>query len=79
MSFNNAIDPSNMLAYLPKLNDIEQLLITPIYISMQMHYIKGTQYRYKGYVITFLRDVLSVAIALLRLPRECDLILIRPR
>ena len=79
MSTTNNIDPGLVPPYLPELSDIEQLLIAPIYISMHVYYIKGAQYRYKGHVITFLRNVPLITEVLLRLLQEYDTILIRPR
>ena len=77
-SSDNHMDPGEVPPWLPVLTSIEQLLIAPIHISMHMAYIKGAQYRYKGHVMTFLRDVPDVVTRLLRLPRNCNTVLIRP-
>lgn len=37
----NHMDPGNMPSTLPTLTTIEQLLIAPIHISMQIIYVKG--------------------------------------
>jgi hypothetical protein len=77
-SFENHMDPGE-LPDLPTLTDIEQLMVAPIHISMHMAHIKGAQYRYKGHVMTFLRDVPDVVDRLPRLPRHCNTVLIQPK
>lgn len=74
----NHMDPGNMPSTLPTLTTIEQLLIAPIHISMQIIHVKGAQYRYKGHVMTFLRDVPDVVTRLPRLPKNCNTVLIKP-
>ena len=78
ISSDNHMDPGDM-PDLPELTDIEQMLIAPVHISIHMHHIKGAQYRYKGHVMTFLRDIPDVVTTLPRLPQHCNLILIRPQ
>ena len=41
MSAENYIDPREVPSYLLELTNIKQLLITPIYISISIHHIKG--------------------------------------
>lgn len=78
MSALNHMDPGDM-PDLPPLSDIEQMLISPVHISMHVVHVKGAQYRYKGHVMTFLRDVPDVVTTLPRLPRHCNYILIKPK
>lgn len=77
-SLQNHMDPGDVPSWLPELTAIEQLLIAPIHISMHIAHIKGAQYRYKGHVMTFLRDVPDVVTRLPRLPKHCNTVLIQP-
>jgi ATP-dependent DNA helicase PIF1 len=79
MSAANNMDPGPQLDNLPELTDMEQMMISPIHISMHMVHMKGAQYRYKGHVMTFLRDVPDVVTVLPRLPQHCNVVLIRPK
>jgi ATP-dependent DNA helicase PIF1 len=78
MSYENNMDPGPA-PDLPELIDIEQMMIALVHISMHIAHIKGAQYRYKGHVMTFLRDVPDVVTVLPRLPQHCNMILIRPK
>jgi hypothetical protein len=79
MSEENQMDPGSVPEELPHLTDIEQMLIAPIHISMYMAHVKGAQYRYKGHIITFSRDVPDVVQVLPRLPQHCQVVIIRPK
>jgi hypothetical protein len=79
MSIKNQMDPGPIPSHLPELTDIEQMLVAPVHISMQMAHVKGAQYRYKGHVMTFLRDVPDVVTILPRLPQHCQVVIIRPK
>lgn len=78
-SHDNRMDPGDIPSDLPALTSIEELLIAPIHISMHIAHIKGAQYRYKGHVMTFLRDVPDVVTRLPRLPKNCNVVLIKPQ
>lgn len=75
----NEMDPGDVPSTLPELTAIEQLLIAPIHVSMHIIHVKGAQYRYKGHIMTFLRDVPDVVLRLPRLPRNCNTVLIKPQ
>lgn len=79
MSLENCMDPGDVPSFLPSLTDIEEMLIAPVHISMYMIHVKGAQYRYKGHVMTFLRDLPDVVNVLPRLPSSCNVVLIRPK
>jgi ATP-dependent DNA helicase PIF1 len=79
MSADNNMDPGLIPDHLPELTDMEQMLISPVHISMHMAHIKGAQYRYKGHVMTFLRDIPDVVTVLPRLPQHCHVVMIRPK
>jgi hypothetical protein len=78
-SHANLMDPGDIPSSLPALTDIEQLMIAPIHVSMHVAHIKGAQYRYKGHVMTFLRDVPDIVTRLPRLPANCNIVLIKPQ
>lgn len=69
----------NSLPILLELSEIEQIMILPIYISIAIVYVKGAQQQYKGYVITFLRNVPNVVDKLLYLLRKCSIVIVKPQ
>lgn len=79
MTASNNMDPGDLPHHLPELSDMEQMLIAPVHISIVMAHIKGAQWRYKGHVMTFLRDVPDIVTRLPRLPRQCNVVLVRPK
>lgn len=68
-----------MPSYLPVLSDIEQLLIARVHTAVNVLTIKGQQYKYRGHVAHFLRDIAKVYNKLPMLPNELDVLILRPR
>lgn len=78
-SAENNLDFGDVPPYLPELTQVEEMLISRVHVQVQVFQYRGQQYRYRGYVIRFLRDIGNVYSQLPLLPRELDLILLRPR
>jgi ATP-dependent DNA helicase PIF1 len=76
-SLNNA-DPGGINPALPKLTMIEELLIARVHTFVEVYLKRGAQYRYKGHVINFMRNVGKVYNKLPLLVGQLDVILLRP-
>ena len=50
---SNRLNPGPVPGFLPILTAVEELLITYVYIYLQVIYIRGQQYCYTGYVCCF--------------------------
>jgi hypothetical protein len=76
----NNMDPGpGPPAHLPKLTSMEEIMIAPIQVFMQVWQIRGMQYTYSGHVCNFARDVGTMATKLPLLPEECDVVILRRR
>ncbi|KPM39851.1 hypothetical protein AK830_g6688 [Neonectria ditissima] len=78
-SADNALELGDVLAHLPTLTQVEEMLIARVYVHVQVFQYRGQQYKYRGHVINFLRDVGSVYTQLPLLPRDLDILILRPR
>lgn len=78
-SRENALDFGSVPDHLPELSQAEEMLITRVHVYVQVFQYWGQQYKYRGHVINFLRDVGSVYSQLPLLPRDLDIIILRPR
>ncbi|EAQ87454.1 hypothetical protein CHGG_04073 [Chaetomium globosum CBS 148.51] len=57
---------------------IEEQLIARVHVHVEVFLYRGQQYKYRGHVVNFLRDVGEAYNQLPRLPRELDVIVLRP-
>ena len=64
---------------LPKLTDIEEILIARVQVAINVFQVRGLQFQYRGHVAHFLKDVARVYAKLPLLPSESDVIILRPR
>ena len=78
MSAENEMDPGDVPSGLPSLTQVEEMLIARVHVFLEVRQIRGQQYRYKGNVVNFLRDVSRVFDELPLLPRHLDIVLLRP-
>jgi hypothetical protein len=74
----NDLDFGDVPAHLPQLSQVEEQLIARVHVHVEVFLYRGQQYKYRGHVVNFLRDVGKVYSQLPRLPRELDIILLRP-
>ncbi|EED13560.1 hypothetical protein TSTA_098170 [Talaromyces stipitatus ATCC 10500] len=73
----NNMYPGNM-PDLPELSQTEEMLIARVHVSVQVRRVRGQQYKYSGHVVNFLRDTARVYDTLPLLPRDLEIILLRP-
>ncbi|KAG4268366.1 hypothetical protein FPRO04_12472 [Fusarium proliferatum] len=78
-SRDNNLDPGDIPLELPELTQVEEMLICRVHVHVQVMAYRGQQYKYKGHVVNFLKDVGQVYRQLPLLPRELDVIVLRPR
>lgn len=63
---------------LPELTQVEEMLISRTHVFLEVRLVRGQQYRYRGHIVHFLRDVGRVYDQLPLLPADIDMILLRP-
>ena len=77
-SDENALDFGDIPDDMPKLTQIEEMIIARVHVHVQIFQYRGQQYHYRGHCINFLRDVGSVCTQLPLLPKDLDVIILRP-
>ncbi|EED11568.1 hypothetical protein TSTA_008640 [Talaromyces stipitatus ATCC 10500] len=73
----NNMHPGDM-PDLPELPQTEEMLITRVHVFVEVWRVRGQQYKYSGHVVNFLRDTARVYNTLPLLPRNLEIILLRP-
>lgn len=63
---------------LRELTQVEEILISRVHVFIEVRLNRGQQYRYQGHIVHFLRDIGRVYDELPLLPRELDIVLLRP-
>ena len=71
-------DVPSQLARLGELTPVEEMLIARVHVHIQVLTVRGAQYKYRGHVVHFLRDVGKVYGQLPCLARDLDVIILRP-
>jgi hypothetical protein len=77
-SATNDLDFGNVPAELPELTQIEEQLIARVHVHIEVFLYRGRQYKYRGHIVHFLRNVGRVYDQLPRLPQELDIVLLHP-
>lgn len=78
MSDENEIDPGDVLAYLPELTQVEEMIIAWSHVEMMVHRYYGHQYHYSGNCLSFMQNAVKTVNVLLNLPSELDIVVLRP-
>ncbi|KAM4062490.1 PIF1-like helicase [Hirsutella rhossiliensis] len=63
---------------LPDLTMVEEMLIARVHVHVKVLQVRGAQYKYRGHVVHFLRNVGRLFEELPVLPEELDIVLLRP-
>ena len=74
----NQMDPGDLPPDLPEVTQVEEMLIARVHIFMEVRRVRGQQYKYSGHVVSFLQNVAQVYRQLPRLPRDLDIIMLKP-
>ena len=77
-SKSNELNPGPVPNFLPILTAVEELLITRIYVHLQVVRVRSQQYRYTGHVCYFSQNTPKTWRQLPRLPTELDILVVRP-
>ena len=78
MSMENKMDPGEIPAYLPKLTQIEEMIIARSHVQMMVFRYRGHQYHYSGHCVSFMQDLVKMVDVLPNLPSELDIVVLRP-
>lgn len=69
--------PGLVPEHLPKLTQMEEMLIAPLHTLVQLWQVRGGQYKYTGHICNFPRETAVFHTTLPLLPEECDIIIMR--
>ena len=78
ISTANFTDPGSIPDDLPKLTQVEEMLIARVHVFVEIRQVRGQQYKYSGHVCNFLRDIGKVYTRLPLLPENLEMVIIRP-
>ena len=78
-SAENEMDFGSIPNHLPELSMVEQFIISPVHVFTQVRQVRGAQYRFKGHVVSFARDIGRVFDQLPLLPEELDIVILKPK
>ncbi|KAH0286331.1 hypothetical protein M436DRAFT_86333 [Aureobasidium namibiae CBS 147.97] len=67
------------VANLPRLTQVEEMLIARVHVSIEVRNVRGSQYEYTGHVCNFLQSVGKVYDELPLSPKDLDVIIVKPR
>ncbi|KAF5139524.1 hypothetical protein E5D57_003320 [Metarhizium anisopliae] len=77
-SVDNQLDFGSVPTQLPQLTPTEESLIGRVHVHVNIMLVRGQQYKYRGHVVHFLREVGLVYNQLPLLPQELNTVLLRP-
>ena len=71
---SNSMDPGLISgeAILPKLSQVEELLIARVHCFVEVRKVRGQQYKYRGHMVNFLNNTGKVYDTLPLLPEQLD-------
>ena len=75
-SARNNMDPDDIPEELRRLTQIEEMLITQIFLIVSVYCLCGSQYAYHDHVINFSQDVQEFAICLSHRPSTLDVLVV---
>ena len=78
MSAENHMDPGTVLADLPELTQVEEMVIARAHVQMLVKRVRGHQYQYTGHCVSFMQDIVRTVDVLPNLPSELNIVLLRP-
>jgi hypothetical protein len=78
MSTENNMDPGVVPSHLPKLTQVEEMVIARAHVQMLVKRVRGHQYQYTGHCVTFMQNIIRTVNVLPNLPEELDIVLLQP-
>jgi hypothetical protein len=76
MSLDNEMDPGEVLAYLPALTQVDEMIIARSHVQMLVHQYQGYQYHYSRHYVSFMQNNIKTVNMLPNLPSELDIIVL---
>ncbi len=77
-SADNHLDFGDVPDNLPSLCPAEEMVIAKVHVAINVFTVRGQQYNYRGHVVHFLRDVGKIYHELPLLPKDLDIVILRP-
>src|SRR2546421_436297 len=77
MSDDNEIDPGEVPGHLPKLSQVEEILISRAHIYLEARWVRGHQYLYTGHTVCFMNNTTKLYDTFPLLLHQLDLLLLR--
>ena len=77
MSAENEMDPGDLLADLPELTQVEEMVIARSHVQMIVHRYRGHQYHYPGHCVIFVQNTAKTLDILPNLPSQLDVVILR--
>ncbi|EAQ84302.1 hypothetical protein CHGG_10706 [Chaetomium globosum CBS 148.51] len=77
-SAENHLDFGEMPDSLPIPHPAEEMVISRVHVAVNVFTVWGQQYKYRGHVVHFLRDVGKIYDELPLLPKDLDIVILRP-
>ena len=74
MSDDNEIDPGEVLEHLPKLSQVEEMLISHAHVHLEARQVRSHQYQYTGHTVCFMNNTTKLYDTLPLLPHQLDLL-----
>lgn len=78
MSASNRIDPSRIDYSIEDPTIVKEMLIARIYIQVECFQIRRQQQSYRGYIVSFLKDVIQVYNKLPLIPADLNVVVLKP-
>ena len=75
---SNGLNLGPVPGFLPILTAVEELLITRVYVYLQVVCIRGQQHRYTSHICYFSQNTLKTQRQLPRLPTKLNILVVRP-
>ena len=74
MSDDNEMDPGEVPGHLPKLSQVEEMLISHTHVHLEARRVRGHQYQYTGHTVCFMNNTTKLYDTLPLLPHQLDLL-----
>lgn len=78
MSALNCMDPGDVPSCLPRLTQVEEMLIARAHVHVQVRTVRGLQYKYSGHVVTFMQNVPRMYNDLPVFPGDLNQVILEP-
>lgn len=74
----NALDPGALPGHLPKLSQVEEMMVSRVHAHLEIHTVRGDQSSYTGHSVNILKDAAKVYFALPVAPEDLEIVMCLP-